>query len=173
MLVGMVGLRQVGMRMGRFMCLIMTPEGCYIRCLVSVLWRLRKGNLLIGVGLVRPVRTVAFSPAGTRLAAAGDARVIALYDVQHGEQVANLSGHSAWIFSVDWSDTGEYLLSGSFDGKVKVWSIDRRACVATHSETDKTLWCVKWLPKVGNKSEAFATAGANRSISFYREATGG
>jgi superkiller protein 8 len=103
---------------------------------------------------VKPVRTVAFSPAGTRLAAAGDARVIALYDVSHGEQVANLTGHSAWIFSVDWSDTGEYLLSGSFDGKVKVWSIDQRTCVATHSETDKTLWCVKWLPKTG-RSEAF------------------
>ncbi|PMD44076.1 WD40 repeat-like protein [Hyaloscypha variabilis F] len=131
------------------------------------------GRMLYSLpGLVKPVRTVAFSPAGTRLAAAGDARVIALYDVQHGEQVANLTGHSAWIFSVDWSDTGEYLLSGSFDGKCKVWSIDRRACVATHSETDKTLWCVKWLPKTG-KSEAFATAGANRSISFYREATGG
>ncbi|CAG8976509.1 hypothetical protein HYALB_00006006 [Hymenoscyphus albidus] len=124
-------------------------------------------------GLVKPVRTVSFSPAGTRLAAAGDATVIALYDVQHGEQVANLTGHSAWIFSVDWSDTGEYLLSGSFNGKVKVWSIDRRACVATHSETDKTLWSVKWLPKIAGRSEAFATAGANRSISFYREATGG
>jgi superkiller protein 8 len=127
---------------------------------------------LTEIGLVKPVRTVAFSPAGTRLAAAGDARVIGLYDVQHGEQVANLTGHSAWIFSVDWSDTGEYLLSGSFDGKVKVWSIDTRTCVATHSEIDKTLWSVKWLPKTG-RSEAFATAGANRSISFYREATGG
>ncbi|KAH8685559.1 WD40-repeat-containing domain protein [Tricladium varicosporioides] len=131
------------------------------------------GRMLYSLpGLVKPVRTVSFSPAGTRLAAAGDARVIALYDVQHGEQVANLTGHSAWIFSADWSDTGEYLLSGSFDGKVKVWSIDRRLCVATHTETDKTLWCVKWLPKTG-KSESFATAGANRSISFYREATGG
>ena len=46
------------------------------------------------------------------LAAAGDARVIALYDVKSGEQVANLTGHGAWIFSLDWSDTGEYLLSG-------------------------------------------------------------
>ena len=59
----------------------------------------------------------------------------------------------------------------AFDGKAKVWSIDQRACVATHTETDKTLWAVKWLPKVG-RSEGFATAGANRSISFYREATG-
>lgn len=63
-------------------------------------------------------------------------------------------------------------LKRSFDGKVKVWSIDTRACVATHSETEKAIWSVKWLAKIG-RSVGFATAGANRSISFYREATGG
>lgn len=125
----------------------------------------------VDIGLVKPVRAVSFSPAGTRLAAAGDSKNIALFDVKHGEQVANLTGSSAWIFSVDWSDTGEYVLSGSFDGKVKVWSVEQRACVATHSETEKCLWSVKWLPKTG-KSEMFAAAGSNRSISFYREATG-
>ncbi|ODM21701.1 hypothetical protein SI65_02545 [Aspergillus cristatus] len=123
-------------------------------------------------GLVKPVRTVAFSPAGKLLAAAGDSKVIVLFDTSSGEQVANLSGHSAWILSLAWSTTGEYLLSGSFDGKVKVWSIDTKTCVATHSETEKAVWSVKWLPKVG-RSEGFATAGANRSIAFYREATGG
>lgn len=61
---------------------------------------------------MKPVRAVAFSPASKLLAAAGDSRVIALYDVSSGEQVANLAGHNAWIFSLDWSDTGEYLLSG-------------------------------------------------------------
>jgi superkiller protein 8 len=120
---------------------------------------------------VKPVRAIAFSPVGTRLAAAGDASLIALYDMRHGEHVGNLTGHAAWITSIDWSDTGEYLLSGSLDGKAKVWSIDRNACVATHSETDKALWSVKWLPK-NTKNEMFVTAGANRSLTFYREATG-
>ena len=136
------------------------------------------------------MRAVAFSPGSTLLAAAGDSRVIALYDVSSGDQVATLTGHGAWIFSLDWSDTGEFLLSGyacdhfisfqcslmlscrAFDGKVKVWSIEQRTCVATHTETEKTVWSVKWLPKTG-KNEGFATAGANGSISFYREATGG
>ena len=63
-------------------------------------------------------------------------------------------------------------LPRAFDGKAKVWSVDQRTCVATHTETEKTLWSVRWLPKVG-RSEGFATAGANQSISFYREATGG
>ncbi|KAB8229266.1 WD40 repeat protein [Aspergillus alliaceus] len=123
-------------------------------------------------GLVKPLRAVAFSPGGKFLAAAGDSKVIVLYDTASGEQVANLSGHSAWVLSLSWSHTGEHLLSGSFDGKVKVWSIDTRTCVATHSETERAVWNVRWLPKIG-KSEGFATAGANRNISFYREATGG
>ncbi|KAI9706286.1 MAG: superkiller [Bogoriella megaspora] len=124
-------------------------------------------------GLVKPVRAIAFSPASRLLAAAGDAQIIALYDVSSGEQVANLTGHTAWVFSLDFNDTGEYLLSGAFDGKVKVWSIETRACVATHSETGKTVWSVKWLPKTAStRNESFATAGANKSISFYREASG-
>lgn len=126
-------------------------------------------------GLAKPVRAVAFSPGNTRLAAAGDAGIIAIYDMQHGEHIGNLTSGSnavAWITSLDWSDTGEYLLSGATDGKVKVWSIERGACVATHSETEKMLWAARWLPKAPGRAEMFCTAGANRSISFYREATG-
>lgn len=124
-------------------------------------------------GLLKPVRTVAFSPACKFLAAAGDAKVIALYDVRNGEQVANLTGSGSWIMSLDWSTSGEYLVSGAYDGKAKVWSVDRRECVATQTESDKTLWAVKWLPKTAAmRNETFATAGANKSISFYREASG-
>lgn len=139
--------------------------------------------------MVKSVRSVKFSPGGTLLAATGDSKLIALYDVGSGEQVANLRGHTSWVFSLDWSHTGEFLLSGyvsnrrpwlallrhvfrSFDGKAKIWSIDRRECVATHSESEKTLWSVNWLPKTG-KNEGFATGGANRSICFYREASSG
>ncbi|KAG9257730.1 WD40-repeat-containing domain protein [Emericellopsis atlantica] len=122
-------------------------------------------------GLAKPVRAVAFSPGSTRLAAAGDAGIIAIYDMKHGEHVSNLTGHASWITTLDWSDSGEYLLSGAMDGKAKVWSVERSTCVATHSETDKALWAARWLPKTG-RSEMFCTAGANRSISFYREATG-
>lgn len=63
-------------------------------------------------GLLKPVRCVAFSPAGKLLAACGDSNFIALYDVASGEQVANLAGHSSWVFSIAWSSTGEYILSG-------------------------------------------------------------
>ncbi|OJD19249.1 ribosomal protein L32 [Emergomyces pasteurianus Ep9510] len=122
--------------------------------------------------LATPVRAVSFSPAGKLLAAAGDSRVIQLYETSTGEQVAALTGHTSWITSLDWSHTGEFLLSSALDGKVKVWSIERRACVATHSDSEVAIWSAKWLPKVGG-TEKFVTASAKGNITFYREATGG
>ena len=124
-------------------------------------------------GLIKPVRSVKFSPACKYLAAAGDARIIALYDTRSGEQIANLTGHASWIMAVDWNWSGEFLLSGGYDGKVKIWSVERRECVATQTESEKCLWSVKWLPKAASmRNETFVTAGAGRTLAFYREASG-
>lgn len=134
------------------------------------------GRLIYSLtGLSKPIRAVRFSPGGTRLAAAGDAGIIAVYDTQNGEHVASLSPgpSSAWVMSLDWSHTGEWLLSGSFDGRVRVWSVETGACVATHSESDETIWAVRWLPKPpGRAPEGFCAAGARGAVTFYREASG-
>ena len=124
-------------------------------------------------GLIKPVRAVKFSPVGRYLAAAGDGRLIALYDARSGEQVANLTGHASWILSLDWNWSGEFLLSGCYDGKAKIWSVERRECVATQTESEECLWSVKWLRKAASmRNETFVTAGAGRTLAFYREASG-
>jgi WD40 repeat protein len=108
----MVTIRRVGIRMEKCTCSIMRQDDCCILYLVYMLLhdvRIHADSL---EGLVKAVRSVTFSPGVKLLAAAGDARVIALYSVVSGQQVANLTGHGAWIFSLDWNDTGEYLLSG-------------------------------------------------------------
>jgi superkiller protein 8 len=143
--------------------------------------------LCMAAGLAKTIRAVAFSPGCKRLAAAGDAGIIALYDMEHGEHVSNLTTGAglgqmgtAWVTSVDWNETGAYLLSGTLDGKARIWDVERGEAVASHSETDKALWAVRWLrrpikgslPAGMGKGEMFCAAGANRSISFYREATG-
>lgn len=112
---------------------------------------------------------------GTLLAAAGDSKVIALFDAKSGEQVANLVGHQSWVMCLDWSSTGEWLVSGAWDGQVRVWSIERRECVAVMRDAagGGCVWAVRWLPRIdGRKGEAFAAAGAGKAISFYREAAG-
>ncbi|CAK7207644.1 Ski complex subunit Rec14 [Sporothrix eucalyptigena] len=133
-------------------------------------------------GLAKPVRAVAFSPLGKRLAAGGDAGVISLYDMKHGEPVGNLtppgsttSSSAVWVMSLDFSASGEYLLAGYMDGKVRVWNVELGTCVATNGETEMTaLWSVKWLPpkseRPGADTESFCTAGGDRRLTFYREA---
>jgi len=124
-------------------------------------------------GLIKAVRSVKFSPANTYLAAAGDARIVALYDTTSGEQVANFTGHTSWVMTLDWNWSGEYLLSGAYDGKAKIWSLERRECVATQTEGEKCLWAVKWLYKAASvRSESFVTGAAGGMLAFYREAAG-
>lgn len=98
------------------MCLIMLLVECHIRCQVVYRSFPLINEIASGcspnAGLVAPVRAVSFSPGGKLLAAAGDSKVIALYETSSGEQVANLTGHAAWVMSLDWSHTGEFLLSG-------------------------------------------------------------
>lgn len=100
-----------GMKMAACIFSIMIRVVFFILFQVSHVSALQR-VVLIFSGLVSPVRAVAFSPGGKLLAAAGDSKTIALYDAFTGEQVANLNGHGAWILSIDWSDTGEFVLSG-------------------------------------------------------------
>jgi superkiller protein 8 len=50
--------------------------------------------------------------------------------------------------------------------------METRSCVATHGDADKPVWTAKWLPRLG-RGEQFVVAGESKSISFYREASGG
>ncbi|KAJ8103001.1 WD40-repeat-containing domain protein [Lipomyces tetrasporus] len=125
-------------------------------------------------GHIKAVRAVAFSPVSKLLAAGGDSNIITVYDVTSGEQVFNLSGHSRWIMSLDWNFTGEYILSGSFDKSLKVWSIEQTECVATQTEADSAVWAVKWTKTAGTaRPQGFVSVGIDKTIRWYREATGG
>jgi WD40 repeat protein len=45
--------------------------------------------------------------------------------------VGTLEGHSGWVTSVAFSPGGKYLISGSCDNTVKLWSVEMRKEVAT------------------------------------------
>jgi WD40 repeat protein len=73
---------------------------------------------------------LAFSPDGTRLAIGYADDSIRLVDVASRQFVAELHGHSQYVFPVAWSPDGTMLLSGSGDGTVRVWdslSVQQRA----------------------------------------------
>jgi WD40 repeat protein/serine/threonine protein kinase len=70
------------------------------------------------------VRSVCFSPNGTRLAGAGDDGTIKVWAVDTAQEKLTLKGHTSRVCSVCWSPDGKRIASGSLDTTAKVWNAE-------------------------------------------------
>jgi WD40 repeat protein len=68
------------------------------------------------------VRSVAFSPDGKMVAGCGD-RFVQMFDVQTGERLHRLEGHSKTVVSIAYSSDGKLLASASDDGSIRLWNV--------------------------------------------------
>lgn len=68
------------------------------------------------------VRSVAWSPDGTRLACAGGDGTLRVWEANTGAELHALSGHASWVRSVAWSPDGTRLASTGNDGEVVLWN---------------------------------------------------
>jgi WD40 repeat protein len=65
--------------------------------------------------------SLAFSPDGTRLAAASWNSTITVLDVRTGRLIALLTDHTRGVTDVAYSPDGRYLASASLDDTVRIW----------------------------------------------------
>jgi WD40 repeat protein len=71
----------------------------------------------------RPSLSVAFSPDGRRLATGAEEDMVRIWDVQTGQELLKLRGHSGEVYTVAFSPDadGRWVASGGEDSTVKIW----------------------------------------------------
>src|SRR5262249_51063618 len=75
------------------------------------------------------------SDASRAFTAAG--KIAYLYDAATGKELKKFEGHTDSISSVAYSPNGSQVLTGSFDGTVRLWDVKTGATVQTFSGTEK------------------------------------
>lgn len=74
--------------------------------------------------LTRGAKDLAFSPDDRYLAAGLTGGVVRIWEVETGELVAILRGHTEQVVSVTFSPDGQWLATGSWDGTIRLWGLD-------------------------------------------------
>ena len=92
---------------------------------------------------------------------------ICIYTNIEGTNVKQaLRGHSAWISSVSWSKSSEYLLcSGSYDSTVRVWDIRSKGplyTVNSDSEKKQKIFSVDW------DEQFIISGGEDKELRIYQ-----
>src|SRR5207248_642776 len=97
-------------------------------------WDLRTGRERYKITGAAPFGRVAFSPDGTKLAAAEETRV-RLFDAGDGTDLFALSGHTGKVLALAFSADGQRLVSGGGDRLVKLWDLTARKEVFSRTHT--------------------------------------
>ena len=93
-----------------------------------------------------PFIPLSFSPNGILLACATPDNTLSVWDVEGGERIAYLTGHTALISGVSFSQCSQFLTSGDRGGTLREWDINSRQQVRVSSEYAKYQVTPFYLP---------------------------
>ncbi|RHZ86949.1 hypothetical protein Glove_42g30 [Diversispora epigaea] len=110
-----------------------------------------------------PIRTLDFTPDSSLLISGSDDETISIYDVRHFNNIAKFTGHDGYVLNVTASANNVHFVSGSTDGKIKLWDIAARQCVDTVGEHKDQVCSLSWNPD-GDK---FLSVSDDKSMRCY------
>jgi WD40 repeat protein/serine/threonine protein kinase len=91
------------------------------------------------------LRSVSWSPGGTRIASASDDHTVQLWDAFTGNNAIICRGHSRAVMSVAWSPDGTRIASGSLDQTVRIWDTVTGKTIASYTHGNNVM-SVAWSP---------------------------
>ncbi|KAF9522883.1 hypothetical protein CPB83DRAFT_776377 [Crepidotus variabilis] len=86
------------------------------------------------------VYALAADPFGQVIASGSPERVIRLWDPRTGRRTGKLVGHTDNIRAILISEDSKYLLTGSADASIKLWSLASQRCLHTFTHHTESVW---------------------------------
>ncbi|KAF8136388.1 hypothetical protein EV363DRAFT_1428786 [Boletus edulis] len=86
------------------------------------------------------VYALAADPLGHAIASGSPERVVRMWDPRSGKRTGKLVGHTDNIRAILISDDGRYLLTGSTDASIKLWSLSSQRCLHTFTYHMDSVW---------------------------------
>src|SRR5258707_127059 len=81
-------------------------------------------------GHTRPIRSVCYSPDGTRVVSGSDDKTIRIWDAESGTVIGEpVMGHTEGVNSVAYSPDGRHIISGSSDCTIRIWDAENGTVV--------------------------------------------
>lgn len=129
---------------------------------------------------LRYIESVAYSPDGKYIASgcctigsmyttdASWNNTIKLWDVETGECIKTLMGHTDVVNSVCYSPDGKYLASGSQDETIKLWEVETGKCVKTLIGHEDHVTSVAYCPD----GAYLASGSLDKTIKLWDVTTG-
>lgn len=131
------------------------------------------GNVLATLaGHADYVRSIAFSPDGKLLAAAGGSPQqfgeIRIWNVETHQLIRTMQGHKDCIYSIAWSPDGNLIASGSYDKLVKLWNVATGKETANLQDHIDAVFAVAFSPD----GKRLASASQDRTVKIWDVTTG-
>jgi hypothetical protein len=119
-------------------------------------------------GHAGPVRAVAYTRDGKRLATGGDDNTVRIWDTATGREMACLRGYTKSVRGVAWSPDGRRLATASGDGTVRIWDVTSGQQLRQLRGPGTPVNAVVWRPD----GARLATAGHDFRVRVWDADTG-
>lgn len=114
------------------------------------------------------ILSVAFSPDGKRLVTGDTDSQVRLWNVESGEKVITLPGHSDWVRCVAYHPNGRQIASGSEDQTIRLWNAKTGQCQLILEGHTSWLRAIAFNPN----GTVLASGGDDRTVRLWSISTG-